>query len=194
MSCLCLCECCKRGGCCRQAPRKIIHDPDGKVLRINLLYNHVGCCFRSEAGIDDDIPNELLQNGLTQFDVQEWIYEKLKACSATRAPCFLTCICLPVRCCGGLRREILESDAMLRQWQKDFNSSVLMHKGMFVKTQSRCDVTYDKNGKHRHIERWISFAMTPEEIEILKNEPHLIGDIEHGCCGLPPEEDLCLHP
>jgi hypothetical protein len=69
-----------------------------------------------------------------------------------------------------------------------------------VKSQSRCDAIYvsDGNGsvrKERHIERWFAFALTPEEAAKLKNEPHVVGDIENcSCCGGTNEYELCMHP
>ena len=64
-----------------------------------------------------------------------------------------------------------------------------------TRLQSHCDVHYDKNGKHRHIERWLAIALTPEESNKLFLEPHLTGDIEDTqCCGGVDEHMLCMHP
>ena len=73
-------------------------------------------------------------------------------------------------------------------------ATALQQRGMAVKTQSHCDVSYDKDGKHRHIERWIAFAMNQVEAERLMREPHLTGDVERGSCGGPDEAVLVLHP
>ncbi len=64
-----------------------------------------------------------------------------------------------------------------------------------MKTQSYCFVTRGGRGeKHRHISRWISFALTPEHVELLRQEPTIFGDIESGCCGGPDERTLTIHP
>ncbi len=90
--------------------------------------------------------------------------------------------------------------AAFREWQDQFNRQILENCGIFVKTQSRCDAVYvsDQKGgtrKERHIEQWLAFALTPEEVAKLKNEPHVVGDIQDcGCCGGANESELCMHP
>ncbi len=86
-------------------------------------------------------------------------------------------------------------NAKLVEWQNRFNEKELKSLGMYIKTQSRCDVHYDDKGKHRSIECWLAFALTPEESEKLKNEPHLFGDTENAtCCNGVNEEECCMHP
>lgn len=114
--------------------------------------------------------------------------------------CCVLCVwawlpCFWPHCCRKRAAEVVEWNKELVEWQLAFNRQVLEPKGHFVKTQSHCDVTYDKNGKHRYIERWISFALNPEESERLRNEPHITGDIEDTtCCKGYDEKELCLHP
>ena len=62
-------------------------------------------------------------------------------------------ICWPFVCgsngwCAKNKREVMAWNAELLSWQRRFNEQVLVPKGMFVKTKSRCDVYY--NGKMRH--------------------------------------------
>ena len=91
--------------------------------------------------------------------------------------------------------ELRKWDKELRAWQTAFNQEVLASKGIFVKTQSHCWVTHNEKGeKHRHYNRWISFALTPEHVERLRKEPTIFGDIESGCCGGPDEHTLTVHP
>lgn len=85
-------------------------------------------------------------------------------------------------------------DDDMRFWQEQLNRVELEKINHYVKTQSRCDVSYDSNGKHRYIERWIAFALNAEESAKLKAEPHLAGEVESGCCGGPNEREYCMHP
>eukprot|EP00762_Andalucia_godoyi_P008353 ANDGO_07380.mRNA.1 hypothetical protein EMIHUDRAFT_124914 len=195
--------CCARGGCCRQAPPKVLVYANGELKRVNVLYKAVGCFSNSGTGLEPQIPDELFENGLTPEVFEEWA-AKLEDIRAIRvsgcgqlARCMLFLVALPCFCrreCGKMRANIEEWDSAFRNWQSDFNTEVLEALGMFVKTQSKCDVFYDRNGKHRIVERWLAFAMNPTDAEILRAEPHLAGDIESGCCGGPNEHELCMHP
>jgi hypothetical protein len=195
--------CCDRGGCCRQIPSKIICDQDGQVIRVNLMF-YPTRCFKQSEGIVDNIPEELLKAGLTLDEVDEWFVRKLKNVGRKRNPCCwdaCSCIgafaffCFLPCACKRWRTYIENWNHDLIEWQVEFNEQVLSKKNMFVKTQSNCEVSYDKNGKHRHIERWISIAVTADEVQRLKSEPHLYGDIENwGCCGGVDEDQLCMHP
>lgn len=195
--------CCGRGGCCRQAPAKfVLQEENGKILRVNLLVSVRGCCSNDSAGLDDEPPEIIFERGLEQLEFMSWM-EKLHRISSLRPTvCSDVCTCFSLalfpcfwpRCFKRSGDKVRKWNAALLQWQRDFNHEVLGPLGMFCKTQSRCDVTYDKNGKHRYIERWIAFAVTPEEIAMLQDEPHLIGDVETGCCGCANEHELCIHP
>jgi hypothetical protein len=57
---------------------------------------------------------------------------------------------------------------------------VLASVGVFVKTQSMCTVHRNQNGEHRQFERWLAFALTPEECTQLRSEPHVMGDVRDG--------------
>jgi hypothetical protein len=64
-------SCCERGGCCRQAPPKLIKSLDknnqNEVVRINLLFD-VGCASHG-VGICEEIPPELF----SKVSVREWV-------------------------------------------------------------------------------------------------------------------------
>lgn len=195
--------CCNRGGCCRQIPSRIICDSDRNVLRVNLMF-YPTRCFKQSEGIVDDIPEELLKAGLTVEEIDEWLVRRLKLIGKKRNPCcWDVCNCMGVAVlfcflpcsCKRWKVHIDHWNHDLKEWQDEFNDQVLSRKNMFVKTQSNCHVSYDKNGKHRNIERWISIAVTADEVERLKLEPHLYGDVENwGCCGGVNEGELCMHP
>ncbi len=202
--------CCERGGCCRQAPVKLVHatGEDGRIVRVNLLYATKGCCSNSGTGLLDEPPEELFVNGFRRDSFDEWI-GRLESIRHLMNPCCLDlcCVslllCLPCFCpcfCSQAKKDTAKWNAAFQDWQDQFNRQILENCGIFVKTQSRCDAVYvsDANGssrKERHIERWLAFALTPAEVAKLKNEPHVVGDIENwGCCGGTNESELCMHP
>lgn len=194
-------NCCARGGCCRQAPPKIIPGPDGKAVRVNLLFD-LGCCDHGK-GVTDILPGELFANGLREAVVADWL-AKLPAINSKRPTkcggcmsCFFTflvCPCFIGQWCRAQAKNVKAWDDDMRFWQEQFNKIELERINHYIKTQSRCDVTYDKDGKKRHIERWIAIALNAEESAKLKAEPHMVGDIETGCCGGPNETECCMHP
>ena len=78
--------------------------------------------------------------------------------------------------CTQRGEEVHQWDKELRAWQAAFNKEILGPKGLFMKTQSYCYVTHGQNGeKHRHINRWLSFALTPGHISA--EEPTVFGEI-----------------
>ena len=121
-------------------------------------------------------------------------------CCITGLIAFSPCLLIPCYCvCKAIAKENREWDKAFRAWQDDFNNQILQNCGIFVKTQSRCDAVYiseqGRTRKERHIERWLAFALTPEEVAKLKAEPHEVGDIEDcKCCGGSDEHELCMHP
>ena len=90
--------------------------------------------------------------------------------------------------------SILCFDLVEMNYFQDFNDNLLVSKGCFVKTQSNSWSTYDNNGRHRHFARWLAFALTEEESEKLKWEPHVNGEAEGSCCDGPDEGEFCVHP
>lgn len=195
--------CCSRGGCCRQAPAKfVVEQESGTIVRINLIISVRGCCKNEGSGLNDDAPEALFESGLSPLEFSKWMLKLEQLSSLRNTICQDVCACfgyalLPClwfSCCKRTAANVRKWNTALMDWQSEFSSTVLKPLGMYCKTQSRCDVTYDKNGKHRYIERWVAFALTPEESERLKLEPHLQGDIETGCCGGVNEMELCVHP
>jgi len=193
--------CFNRGGCWRLAPSKLICNADGTVVRINLFFEATGFCMAGR-GIIDTIPVELYTNGLDRSDAESYLQVKLPLVNTVRSPCcattlaFALCPCFWCSFCRWVKGEILQWDSRLREWQNEFNDTVLVRKGYFVKTQSSSSVTYNNKGeKQRHIERWIAIALTPEESELLRSEPHLIGyTVDLSCCDGVNEFELCMHP
>lgn len=194
--------CCGRGGCWRQAPPKLVMLDEESVSRVNLLFSVQGCFSNAGRGIYDDPPPELFAVGLRIQDFDERI-ARLDSIRKMRRSCCGDCMSFVGVCllpcfwrsrCVRRRHEIEAWDHELRAWQRDFNREVLQPLGMFVKTQSRCDVMQDRNGRHRRIERWLAFSLTPDDSAVLESEPHLFGDIEGPCCGGYDEHDVCVHP
>ena len=158
----------------------------------------------SEDRFCEEPPKELFINGFQRDQFDEWIarlesVRKLRSTYCTSCVCqlsgvFVPC-CVPCICKAG-SMEATAWDAAIRSWQDDFNNQVLRNCGIFVKTQSCCNVTHDHEGKaERNCERWLSFALVPTEIDRLKNEPHLTGDIQDNSCYFGTNEsELCMHP
>jgi len=148
-------------------------------VRINLLFEASGCCTTGR-GIIDKLPDELYSNGLDRSSAETYLKEKLPLVNTVRSPCcamlmFVICPCLCCYLCARNKQELMQWDMRLREWQNEFNDSVLTKIGHFVKSQSKCTVTYGANGqKERHIERWIAIALTAEESELLRNDLHVI--------------------
>ena len=200
------CGCFSRGGCCNSLPSKIICNSDQQPIRINLRFSPAGC-FSKSNGIDDKIPEELLKAGLSLEEVEEWLIKRLAAVNKHRNPVcwdmlFFTFCWIPFFCflpcfCRQARDEIYRWNDELQKWQDEFNQTVLVDRGLFVKTKSHCSVSYDSenHNKSRDIERWIAIALNSIESERLRSEPHLSGDVEnHEYCNGYDESKLCMHP
>ena len=198
-----VCGCCNRGGCCRNLPSKIICNGDRQPIRINLCYSPQKC-FTQSNGIDDKIPIELLNAGLTVEEADEWLVKRLTAVNKYRSSACRDCLliafcCVPFFCfapyfCRRGSEEIYQWNEELQKWQDDFNKTVLADKGLFVKTQSHCTNIYSGT-TNRDIERWIAIALTREESDKLRGEPHLSGNIDNDqSCGGVDENRLCIHP
>lgn len=83
----------------------------------------------------------------------------------------------------------------LLAWQNEFNK-VLEPLGIFCKSRSEHLIEGQESFIAPRIARWIAFALSPEEIESLKVEPHLSGICETGCvlCCEDDESHYCMHP
>lgn len=79
----------------------------------------------------------------------------------------------------------------VKRWVDDFNQQVLMPKGMFAKFQT-CEVYIDNPGDNTGGQSeeisWLAVALTPEEVQRLKEEPIFWWP---GCCN---EGVLTKHP
>ena len=204
--------CCEQGGCFSQAPKRVIKNPDGTTLRVNVLYTPVGC-FDIHPGLSDEdikqVPEQLAMKGLERSMWNHWVTRELMKVQELREPpgpailccifCF-PCVLMSLPCIGGSlakkNNDMLRKwDDAMRKWLCDLNSQVLEPYGIWAKTQSHCHLVHKRDGKkEKRTERWIAFAFTPEEIDKLKQEPHLTGHIEKGGCGGPVESDFCMHP
>jgi hypothetical protein len=174
------------------------------------MFSAQNWCCGAGPGVCDDIPDEFIsQYGLNKEELSRWLYDKpYEINKRYRASCFcellgglaqLTFFCFLPCFCAGNKRTIKSWDEELREWQTSFNSEVFANKGYFCKTQSRCTVTYSYNGsstqRNKHVERWLSIAFTPEEVQKLKDEFHILGDADDcSCLGGLNESELCMHP
>jgi len=201
--------CCEQGGCCTYSPPKKVVDESGRVCRINLSYRTRGCCCGDFGGLRSEdvevMPAEVSELGLSQMTWDHYVnsHDGLYQAQQHRQPFVVCCpvatllilsiVMIPFLC-KLAKPKIMRWDAALREWQSNFNRELHRY-GMFIKTQSHCMAWYDRNGKHRVIERWVSIALTPAEANRLALEPHLTGDIENTkCCGGVDEHELCMHP
>jgi hypothetical protein len=161
--------------------------PDGRAKRTRV---NVRC--KDEHFMLDDLPPELFVNGFTQATWDPWLARfndamKLRG-GALESKLFVFFFC----CCTCQRSQARSWSAALKRWQDDFNQQEGPKYGIFVKTQSNA-VDVGNEGS-RTIERWLTFARTPDEIAQLKAEPHLSGPKHTNCfCGTN-ESELCIHP
>lgn len=187
-----------------------MYDKDGTLVRVNLAVSGcVYCCCAkglARSGLDDSdterIPIELREVAprLDLATWQDWVEELAKAqdaysCTFLRV---LNCIFFP---CSILpcftKGTILQRDKLLREWQATVNKALarLGDSNLYIKTQSLCVITHTHDGKRqRHVYRWISVALTADEVVKLSSEPHLSGNTDNcACCGGVDENELCWH-
>eukprot|EP00397_Hematodinium_sp_SG-2012_P056638 GEMP01070088.1.p1 GENE.GEMP01070088.1~~GEMP01070088.1.p1 ORF type:complete len:228 (+),score=44.23 GEMP01070088.1:84-767(+) len=90
-------------------------------------------------------------------------------------------LCCPMFC-KNRKKKVMAWDADMRVFLRDFNEK-LKDLGMWVKPQSRDD------------ERWLAFALTPEDGVKLEGEPHVFGWIKNDeCWGGVNENECCMRP
>ena len=153
-------------------------------------------------------PSELEPLGVTEREWADAVERLRKDVNSLRpgfytAPCclytmlsiFTLCLICPWMC-AKQKKNIMAWDTAFRAWQAWFNETVLVPKGGFCKSQSLCYVTYGNNGeKQRHFVRWLAVAFQPEAANVLKSQPHLLGDVDNrGCCNGVNESECCMHP
>ena len=184
------------------APAKLVHGEGGRIVRVNLQYDAKGCCSNSGSGLAEEPPEELFINVFRRDSFDEWIgrLESVRSLTGACCPgliCLSFLMCLPCFCpcvCSQIKKETQQWDKAMREWQDEFNRQILEKCGLFVKTQSRATVTEGNEGSsNKNIDRWLAFALTPEDVIALKSEPHVFGDIGQGCGGVN-ESELCMHP
>jgi hypothetical protein len=186
------------------------------VDRAHLLYHNCGCCGFHKGYNSKELERVLEELGKKGIDpglVEGWFAHRkfLEAQRRTRKCCpdaifGLATLFIPIFwpaipfLCRQHARDIKEWDKWMREWQDDFNKEVLMPRGMFIKSQSRCVVRIrrGKDGrqkKTRHIEKWFTIAMTEEQATKLKQEPHIQGDTQPVACCVSDlhESELCMH-
>jgi hypothetical protein len=139
---------------------------------------------------------EIFIRGLAR--VSDTTFKRGSFWHATSYLCGLACtalVCLPY-----FSRRYAEMwrayDDALRAWMESANAR-LNPKGVYVKPQSNCWVWRNPGGggKQRYIETWIAIAMDEAEIEALKREPFLFGDVaNYSCYGGPDEREYITHP
>lgn len=199
--------CCAAFGYGPEVPNITVKTKDGSVLRYNFVYR-VEQLFGVSPGLEkkllDQVPEEIAKKGLqphqwTEYTSQlrgineienKWGFCPSLLCVILSIPTFFCCCTL----CKLYKEEILKWDQAFREWQAKFNM-ILEPLGMFVKSQSSGSEVHVNGQKVRHIHRWLAFALTPAQVEKLKSEPHLSGDIQNfqGCCDGLDESVLCMH-
>ena len=177
-------------------------DESDRLVRVNLTLNiQRGGVVR----LNDNPPPEIFQNGFERHTLDEWIAriggiwkareDREQKESTTLKILRVAFILLffpiampiilvhnyfcappgtPVLSCLSLLPHAawVKWDKELREWQNEFNQQVLSSCGIFVKTQSRRQYGDDETSFQ---ERWISFALTPQAIQELTQEPHIFG-------------------
>lgn len=206
--------CCKQGGCCSNTPMREMYDAEGNIIRINMSVASCRCCgcFHTGmvvSGLDpsdyEHLPIEI--EGKTRLTLTDWQIgiEQLATIQAqtqcTLGNCFKDCsmilctfLIFPIPwICKNMTARTMARDAQLREWQDSLNKTLLPHH-LFIKTRSYCFITYDDNGRQRHVSKWLALATTEAEIAALQAEPHLTGTIDNTeSCGGVNENTLCWH-
>ena len=114
----------------------------------------------------------------------------MKVCCLSFACMLILPVCWVAR---EVKAGVLDRDKKLREWQEEFNKVLARH-NLFIKTRSKCVVTFVNGQRQRHVTHWIALAITAEECIALKNEPHLTGTADNTeCCGGVDERKLCWH-
>ena len=215
------CSTCNQGGALSLAPKEVIKgEANGEDVRFNMLYRTFAC-FAPNTGFFDKqygrLKDALAVKGVDPGLVDFWFRDRLAdaqgktqiCCPRSLACAFpLVWFMLPLLMQLELKR-VISWDQALRSWQEDFNREVLEPKGMFLKTQSNCRMHRIKqqNGSYRerkYTARWFAIALTEEESEKLKSEPHITGHAGHVACSCIAccrggsrevhERELCCHP
>ena len=161
----------------------------------------------NRSGLDpsdtERLPPELMNRQVALTDWQHWvdllaIAQAYKCWSMFDLCCFIpkafvSLLTLPWACKKN-REGWLRRDKLLREFQQKANRT-LEPLGMYIKTRSHMIVTYDSEGRRqRHVSYWLAIALTTEEVEVLKNEPHLSGIADNSeRCGGVNERELCWH-
>jgi len=133
------------------------------------------------------VPEELEQRGLTQATWLAWV-EELAAVQRKAPDC-----CVDVWCCiltSGISlctcRTVASRRAYwdgLTEWQNRFNRQELERLGIFCKTQSHSVMVHTGDGKQQRVTTaWIAFALNPDTVAALRQEPHNTGAVGP-CCG-----------
>jgi len=184
----------------------------GKVLRLHVAFRvrePCGNCTGLTPEVLQHVPDCLASNGLSLPIWQDWTGRLVEINRLLYpAGCFIDalkhCVLAPCFCVSGKMDagRIWAWDVALKQWQTDFNA-ILEPLGIFMKTQS---LGYKERGgvgtPSRVLRRWLAFALSPKQIEELKNEPHINGCAHTLHCPECPvwlhggvdEFALCMHP
>lgn len=184
----------------------------GKVLRLHLAFRVCEICATCTGlsrEVLQDVPDCLSSRGLSPTLWQNWTgrlveINRLLYPAGCCSDALQHCVLAPCFCVSGKMDadRILAWDADLKQWQADFNA-ILEPLGIFMKTQS---LGYKQRGgtgtSTKVLLRWLAFALTPKQIEELKNEPHVNGcthtlhcpECPTWCHGGVDEYALCMHP
>jgi hypothetical protein len=188
-----------------QDPSSVLLLQGGECQRVMLMLQVRGCCTNRRTGVmEHDLPPELLQR-VSLDELRPWLQELPRmnglqppdCCDCLSSTC---CICLPclwLPCLYCAQYHSRRWSRALSDWQQRLNIEQLRPRGLYINTRSHCRVTFEvsegSSSKRREIRRWLAVALTPREVEILQQEPHLSGGVEPPCCGLDAETAYVLH-
>jgi hypothetical protein len=143
------------------------------------------------------IPPELVDLGITEL---EWRNLMIDLSHAQKTYYWsplkiLSCLMLP--CCFGnmSKYEVLQRNDKMNEWQNKINERIEQN-GYFIKTKSFSEHVYQSKHNRKFVRYWIAIALTKQEVDILKGEPHCEGKIDnnvllHG--DKVDENTLCWH-
>lgn len=180
------------GGCCK--PSRRIINQNNEIIRLNIGFNLVGLIQSQNQPFNSDdmlnIPIELLNKGITLNEWKDYTNKLIIILSERRGSLWSYFSLLCCFQCSKHKNEVLNTNQKLIEWENDFNINCLQSKGIYCKIQS-----YSLQLRERIYSHWIAFSFDKDDIEQLKNEPHLFGSVQDwSCCGGVNENELICHP
>ena len=175
------------------ACKRPMSTPDRLIIP---FYPMAGCCGSScsgngntgiEIAFETSPPMELLDAGVDPEEWEQWMMrlddevqdDRMSMCTFT----MLAMLILPI---PYLCMETRNYNRRLGLWLEDFNDEFLSRYGLYATTQT---AMYDADQYHEEIS-WLAIALTREEAEVLRSEPHIWAT---PCCGdeIKPHWSCC---